>query len=171
MSKKKYAGLKYGGPLKGLKGEVFSVDGRVAGSVPPLGVPGAVPFEILGEYPGQTPPWADMMVGKNAAGLVRPGLLMGGTVRTRIHPGICQAPFLRLFDCVSFVWQRLITEKEAPFPRFEEHLWMAVDFPPPPHPNSEKFAFTLGFNGRVVMIDLYERVKAHCQGPPQPSSW
>jgi hypothetical protein len=74
--------------LKGLKGEVFNLGGNIAGSVPPAGLPGAIPFEITGVWPetGHSPSWADVTVGEN--------------VHVRINPDICQPPFFRLFDCV-----------------------------------------------------------------------
>jgi hypothetical protein len=135
---------KYEGPLVGLKGEIFDFEGQVAGTIPPCGVPGAIQFEVFGEYPGQNPPWADMGV-----------CVDGREIKCRINPTICQPPYARLFDCVAVVGK---TDLDF-FPRIESHEMAGIWLPPQPHPDSQQFVFTLAFNGKLVLIDTAERAE------------
>jgi hypothetical protein len=144
--------IEYGGPLVGLKGEVFkSPDGRIAGAIPPLGVEGAIPFEILGEYPGQNPPWADMLV--------------AGNVKCRINPDICTPPYFRLYDCVF-----LAATQGHTLPHFEAGVWAKVELPPG-QPGAQTFAFCRAFNGQVVMIELYQRLLKFSRNTQFSDKW
>jgi hypothetical protein len=129
----------YTGPLKGLKGEVFTLDGRIAGSIPPSGVRDAIRFEILGEYAGQHPRWLDMLVDGE---------------KCRINPDSCKPPWFRLFDCVEAAKRR-----RRLFFRTKDARVSATWFPPRPHPNARLFAFMLAFNGEVLLIDTFERMQ------------
>lgn len=82
--------------MKGLKGEVFVHDERIAGAIPPLGQPDAIPFEITCEHPPthQFPAWADVRA---------------GNVLVRINPDICEPPWFRLFDCLMFAVEHALT--------------------------------------------------------------
>lgn len=48
----------------GIRGEVFNLDGKIAGAVPPVGQPDGIPFEIGAAWPetSRFPAWTDMMV-------------------------------------------------------------------------------------------------------------
>jgi hypothetical protein len=129
--------------IENLKGEIFSVDGKVGIAVPPAGMEDAIPFEVLEIHPpvGPSPAWADI-------------LLAGKPVR--INPDICQPPFFRLADCLMVAhFQR----EELPL-----HTMAAkVTLPPAPHPNAQDYLFWReNISGReVVMIDTLERVEQH----------
>jgi hypothetical protein len=127
-----------------LKGEVVkSPHGRIDGAVPPIGMPGAIRFEIFGEYPGQNPPWADMQLE-----------VEGRLIKCRINPKICRAPFFRLWDCVN-----IVAEDSDKFPLIESGNMATTWFPPQPHPDSQQFVFVRAFMGQLVLIDTYARAK------------
>lgn len=79
----------------GLAGDVFNLGGKVAGSIPPSGRPGAISFKIGNVVPetALSPAWADMPVVNER----------GQRIPVRINPDICKSPFVRLFDCVAMV--------------------------------------------------------------------
>ena len=76
-----------------LNGEVFDLNGRVAGSVPACGIEGAIPFQVVTRWPGDatSPSWVDVLI--------------AGRIKTRLNPAICEAPYFRLFDVVCRVSQ------------------------------------------------------------------
>ena len=141
--------MQYQGKLKGLKGEEFQVGGRIAGAIPPVGTPGAILFEILGEYPGQNPPWADISI---------------DDLKARINPDICEPPYFRLFDCV-----RVAAKERESLPLFETGEMARIMLPPVPHPDAQAFVFFRAFRGQVTMIDTEERIRRHeCEQPDAP---
>jgi hypothetical protein len=141
--------LKYEGKLIGLQGETFESNGRIAGCIPPMGQKGAIKFKILGEYPGQTPRWADMDV-FTAKGEKR---------HVRINPDICEFPFFRLYDCVSVAG----TVPWNEFSLVESGAHTAMCLPPS---NGKLFVFTRAFKGKLLLIDTYERMKEFAEGEP-----
>lgn len=150
MKNKNPKDLEYQGELVGLKGEVFELDGRVAGCIPPSGQPGVIRFEVLGEYPGQTPRWADMLV-----------FTKDGEERwTRINPEICTRPFWRLLDCVYAA--AMTPWKEFSLASAGQHT--AMWFPPQPHPEACLFVFTRAFNGKLLLIDTHDRMELFSDG-------
>ena len=84
-----------GSDLFGLAGDVFNLDGKVAGSIPPSGRPDAISFRISRVVSGSSlfPAWADMMV--------------NGGIPVRINSDICKPPYVRLFFCVGMVGQKI----------------------------------------------------------------
>lgn len=78
--------------IKNLKGCVFEHNGKVAGAVPPIDNPDAIPFHVLSVHPAtwDFPDWAN---------------IMSGNIPIRINPAICQPPYLRLFDIIALVNQ------------------------------------------------------------------
>lgn len=127
--------------IENMKGEIFPVDGKVGIAVPPAGMEGAIPFEVLRVHPpGPTfPAWADILVAGKPV---------------RINPDICQPPFFRLADCLKVAH---LQREELPV-----HTMAAkVTLPPAPHPNAQDFVFWReNISGReVVMIDTLERVE------------
>lgn len=134
-----------------LKGEVFAnAEGQIGIAIPPAGVPGAIPFEVLDAHgdggdpempvPGM-PAWADVQVGDR---------------KVRINPEIIQPPFHRLADCLWFAsksWDSFTQEKGS---------FNKLTFPPAPHPEAQDFAFQrciLPDGIEVVLIDTWERLK------------
>jgi hypothetical protein len=123
--------------LRGMKGEVFNMGGRVAGVIPPLGRPDAIPFVIKTVWPAtsQFPAWADMIVGDN--------------LRVRINPDICKPPFYRLFDCVA-----VVSKRTAQILAVEPGHMMSATF------QGVRYVFWPEDIGgvQVLMIDTEERV-------------
>ena len=136
--------------LIGLKGEAFKLDGRVAVAVPPMGNPDAIQWEIGYAYPGtkEFPEWVDVTVNGQPC---------------RINPEICEAPFLRLAECVVIV----DTQRDM-LPNIEQGTWASITLPPIPHPDAKVFVFARAIFGgilEVVMIDTLERTQKYAVKP------
>ena len=136
-----------------LKGEVFECDGRVAVAVPPAGMPGAIPWEILWMYPAGEgfPAWADGKVG---------GKLV------RINPDICQPPYARLADCMAFAHH---CRSQIPGHPETDDCFALMVFPPSPHPNAEEFVFWKQkiAGQEVIMVDTKKRVESYSDAPKE----
>jgi hypothetical protein len=133
--------------LTGQGGCVFSVDGRIAGAMPPIAMPGAILFRIGVRWKGDTrmPEWQDVTIGTDDA----------HTKALRMNPALVHNS-MRLYDCVSLAWRHWGEFKSMP-------EFTVMDLPPKPHPNSVQVAFALArIDGRqVLMIDTLERIRQH----------
>jgi hypothetical protein len=132
----------------GLRGELIdSPDGRNALSIPPAGIPGAIPFAVTGDWPAgkDFPAWTDIIVGEGTR-----------AVNTRINPGLVAPPYWRLCDCLWFAYLRA---DELPPPPSRD--WAVETFPSKPHPDAQDFAFKVRNLRvtRVVLVDSMQRLR------------
>lgn len=137
---------------EGMRGELFSEGGFCAFAIPPAGIAGAVPFEVVRVWPAgpDFPEWADI----DLAGR-----------RVRIAPDICEPPFYRLADCLWFAhrcWGELPLSGGGSGGRGVVDM-AQFRFPPAPHPEGEDFVMWRipDKHGEILLIDRPERVKSY----------
>ena len=131
--------------IVGLKGEVFSVGGKIAGVIPPIDKPFAIQFEVVNLWPADPdkgiPAWADVELSQQWRN--PPDL--------RINPDIIAAPFFRFFDLIYFA----VTDAKrlSQLRKHGQNLCCELQ--------GEQFIF-LGHNlGDFIIADTVERVKKH----------